>query len=118
MTLIPFESKDTSDPGTLPTLSALELQQLKREFLAATPFKDFQFVNVTFGTANADLDIRHDLIPDDPENIRYWVVWSDRATSLYHDYSGTRKAWGKGYIILRSSVASAVVKLLIFIPRS
>ena len=83
-----------------------------------TPVVDWQYIEVTFGSANTDYDIRHNLTPANPEEILYQVVRADRATAIYHDQTGTRKAWGTGYIILRSSVASAKVTLLLTIRRS
>jgi len=91
--------------------------RLERDIEEATPSARFQEILVTFGSADTDYDIAHTLRPADPENIRYQIVSADRATSIYHDQSGTRKPWSAGVIILRSSAASAVVRLLLTIPR-
>ena len=89
------------------------------EFLQSSPYVDFEYVTVTFGTsANADTDIKHTLTPTSPESIDYQVVHKDRAVDVYNDRSGTRKAWGTGYIILRATVASAVVTLLLTVRRT
>lgn len=112
------------DPGNITVtgrnaaanLNAIQIEQLRQEILAGSPYIDFQYVTVTFGSADTDLDIRHDLRPANPENIYYAVVKADRATSIYNDQSGTRRAWNTGYIILRSSAASAVVTLLLAVP--
>ena len=74
-------------------------------------------VEVEFGTANTDQMVPHTLETNDPENVLYTVVKADRATSIYNDQSSTRRLWQDGYIILRSSVANAIVKLLLGVPR-
>lgn len=100
-----------------PFIVDAEVQTLHFDLKRATPAVQWQEVDVTFGSANADYDIQHTLTPSDPENVRYLVVSADRATSLYHDQSGTRRSWVSGLITLRSSVASAAVKLLLYVPR-
>ena len=96
---------------------AKDLTRLEHDIEDAAPAVRFEEIEVTFGSANTDKDLTHSLRPTNPENIRYQVVNADRATSIYHDQSATRKPWGHGYIILRSSVASAKVTLLLTIPR-
>ncbi len=91
---------------------ALE-QQLDRRVFSA----QWEEVSIVFGSADVDFDIVTALRPPDPENIRYLVVGCDRATSLYHDQSATRRPWGVGYVVLRSSVANAVVTVVLYIPR-
>ena len=84
----------------------------------ATPYADHPVVvEVKFGTANTDQMVPHKLGTNDPENVIYTVVKADRATSIYNDQSSTRRLWQDGYIILRSSVANAIVKLLLGVPR-
>ena len=95
-----------------PLLDVDDRQQTK-QIEASTPFVAFEYVDVTFGSANTDYDIRTVLRPVNPEEVEYMVVRADRATSIYHDQTGTRRAWGTGYLVLRSSVASAVVRLLL-----
>jgi hypothetical protein len=90
----------------------------KTDLREVTPVAAWQYVTVTFSGANTDYDIRHDLRPIDPEAIDYQLVRADRSTTIYNDQSATRKAWGTGYIILRSSVANAVVTLLLTIRRT
>lgn len=105
--------------GSTPTISSLELSQIKREFLAATPFTDFEFVDVTFPVgANTDKDIRTTLTPDDPNNIDYLVIRADRACAVYHDQSGTRRVWQRGYVVLRCNTANAVCTIMLFIRRT
>lgn len=94
-----------------------DIPLLWQALLRATPAAAYEFIDVVFGTANTDHDIVHGLRPADPEDVEYVVLRADRATSLYHDQSGTRRPWGTGYIILRSSAASAVVRLLLMVKR-
>jgi hypothetical protein len=81
------------------------------------PSASYEYVDVTFGSADADQDIRHSLRPLNPEDVEYLLVRSDRATALYHDQSGTRTPWSAGRITLRSSAASAVTRILLFTKR-
>lgn len=83
-----------------------------------SPAAAFEFVDVTFTTANIDHDVLHGLTPPNPEDVEYIVLRADRATSIYHDQTGTRRPWGHGYIILRSSTANAVVKVLLMVKRT
>lgn len=89
-----------------------------RQFEQSSPHILFQYLDVTFGSADTDLDIRHSISTARPDDIDYLLVRSDRATSIYHDQSSTRKAWGKGYVILRSSAANANCKILLTVRRS
>ena len=86
--------------------------------LVIVPVRDYRYVEVTFTSANTDQDVVHTLTPVNPENINYLVVRKDRACDIYHDQSGTRRVWGTNYIVLKSSVASATVTLLLTIPRT
>ncbi len=109
-----LEAPLTSAGGT----SLIELIQFRSEFKRATPASHFEYVTVTFTSANTDQDIKVTLMPGDPENIEYLVVRKDRACDIYHDQSGTRRAWVAGRITLKSTIASAKVRLLLFIPRT
>lgn len=91
-------------------------QQFDTEIVKGVAFDAFQFIEVTFGAADTDLDIPHTLAPVDPESLGYIVLRADRATSIYHDQSGTRRPWTRDYIVLRSGTADAVVTLLIVKP--
>jgi hypothetical protein len=83
------------------------------------PLTSYEFVTVTFGSsANADTDVIHHLSPPTPEDIEYLVVKKDRACDIYNDQSGTRRAWVSGRITVRASVASAVVRFLLFVRRA
>lgn len=88
-----------------------------RQFEQSSPAILYQYVDVTFGSANTDLDIRHSIATAQPDNINYQLVRADRATSLYHDQSATRKPWAEGYVILRSSAANAVCRILLTVKR-
>lgn len=89
----------------------MQLKELERRHLLGVPFSVYQYVDVTFGDANVDAFIQHNLPASDPEKVRYEVVSADRAARVYHDQSATRRAWGTGYILLRCDVANAVVRL-------
>lgn len=82
------------------------------------PHTGWQYVTVTFGGANSDYMIEHQLTPSNPEDIDYQVVRKDRACDVYHDQSGTRRDWASSYIVLRSTVANAVVDLLLTTRRT
>ena len=93
-------------------------QQLWEALQKSSPFTSFQEVDVTFPTtANADQVVTHTLVTSDPENVRVVVVRQDVAGSVYRDETASRRLWGKGYIVLRASVASMVAKVLLGIPR-
>ena len=88
-----------------------------RQFEESSPTRQFEYVDHTFGTADADRDIRTILRPTNPDDLDYVLVRADRSTNIYHDQSATRKVWGKGYVILRSSAANAVCKILLTVRR-
>ena len=77
------------------------------------PVAEWQYLDITFGSASTDRIISHNLHPPNPEDVNYQVVRADRSTTIYHDQSGTRRYWKTGYIVLRSSAASAKVRLLL-----
>jgi hypothetical protein len=83
----------------------------------AVPSAQFTYIDVTFGTADTDLVVQHDLQPDDPESVGYQVVRRDRACEVYDDQSSTRRAWTKSSIVLRCDTADAVVRLLLTVPQ-
>lgn len=81
-------------------------------------FADWLEVEVTFpSTVNTDLVVPHDLGADDPNTILYLPLRSDRACDVFHDTSATRKPWTSTYILLRSNVANAKVRLLLYVGR-
>jgi hypothetical protein len=95
-----------------PAASSLELEVEK-----GLPFSAFTYIDVTFETANLDVQVDHTLRPITPEDINYQVVRADRACLIYHDQSATRRPWGRGYILLRSDTAGAKVRLLLSVER-
>lgn len=81
-------------------------------------FAEWTEVTVTFpSTANTDIGIKHDLTPPDPNNVYYFPVRKSAAAEVYHDASGTRKAWQPGTVFLRSNVASVKMTLILYVPR-
>ncbi len=83
------------------------------------PWAQWEEVDVVFSsTANADTNIPHSLLPPSPEHIHYIPLRKGQAADVYHDSTGTRKPWGTGYIILRSTVANAKVTLLLTVSHS
>ena len=90
---------------------------LERQLVAFSPVARWQYVTVTFGSANTDYDIPHTLRVTDPEAVNYQVVRADRATSIYHNQAAGRTTWKPGYILLRSSIANAVVRLLLTVEQ-
>lgn len=82
--------------------------------LRDVPNAQYEEVEVTFSaTANGDTQIAHNLNPPTPEHINYIPIRKGQAGDVYHDNSATRTAWGEGFIILRCTVASAVMRLLL-----
>ena len=89
------------------------LLAVEKNLVRYAPYAQWERVDVTFGAANTDYDIPHTLKIADPEDEDYSVLRADRATSIFHDQSATRSPWQLGYVLLRSSAASAVVTLLL-----
>jgi len=75
------------------------------------PFGQYQYVDITFGAANTDYRIRHDLKAVPLTEVYYTVVKKDRATDVY---TGTVTLWDEQHIILKSTVANAQVTILLF----
>lgn len=90
-------------------------KQVGERVARSVPFSQFQYVDVTFPTANADAYIEHSLQTDRPDEVRYEVVSRDRAGDVYHDFTSTRRAWKSGYIFLRCATAGARVRLRLFV---
>jgi hypothetical protein len=89
-----------------------------RQFQQSSPFTNYQYVEVTFGAADTDLDLRHGLRVALPDDIDYTLMRSDRSTNIYHDQSASRKVWGSNYVILRSSAANANCRILLTSKRT
>lgn len=94
------------------------LTHLSEEFEKSVPYVDFEYVTVTFPTANTDYDIIHHLKPPTPEDVDYHLVRANAVCGLYNDTSGTRRVWGNGYITLRSSTALVTVTILLTVRRT
>lgn len=78
------------------------------------PYAQWVEVDVVFGpSANTDLSIAHPLTPNNPEAVDYQVLRKSLSVDVYHDTSGTRKAWSSGVIVLRATQANAQVSLLL-----
>jgi hypothetical protein len=86
-------------------------EQLERRHLESVPFSRFQYVDVVFGDADTDVVVEHQLQTTDPEAVNYEVVRADRAGFVYHDQTASRRLWGTGFVLLRSSVADLSVRL-------
>jgi microcystin-dependent protein len=82
---------------------------------SATPFAQYQLVEVQFGAPYVDVDVPHQLMPPTPEHVFYTPVSGAQAGVVYHDLSGSRRAWRDGVLSLRCSVADARVKLLLWV---
>ena len=89
-----------------------EVERLGVELDRRVPFEQTQEVDVTFLVADTDQEIKHTLKAENPDTeIRYEVVRKDQACDVY-DYRGAgRKHWTNSYVVLRSTVAPATVKV-------
>lgn len=74
----------------------------------------YQYVEVTFSpTANGETVVRHQLFPATPYDVDYQVVGKDRTCDVYDDRGLDSRPWGDKYIVLKCTVASAKVTLLL-----
>jgi hypothetical protein len=79
---------------------------------ARLPFGRSQLVTVTTpSTANAEFAVPHELPPSRAQEVQWLVVDKDRAVDCY------RSRRTSGVLYLKATVASAVVTLLLFLPR-
>ena len=78
------------------------------------PVARYQYVNVRFTTADQDTDIRHDLNPINPEQVRYKICMKTAGAVIYQDMSPTRKPWQRTHIWLRASKPVAA-RILLFV---
>lgn len=76
------------------------------------PFARYQFVNVTFETADEDMAIKHRLNPVNAEEVMYIVTRLTSGADIYQDVSPTRKPWQRSHIFLRASAPTAATLLL------
>jgi hypothetical protein len=77
------------------------------------PFGRTAYATVTFGDADTDTPIPHDLPPGRYRDVHYLPVRLDRATIL----STGSTPPSPGLLYLQSSVADATATLLLFLPR-
>lgn len=92
----------------------------QRDLERGSPFAQYEYVDMTFNSvANGDTAVPHGLSPETYEDIDFQVVRTNftsapaAAPIVYRDNSATRKAWGKGYVVLRANIASLRVTLLL-----
>lgn len=76
------------------------------------PAQRYEYVVVTFDTADLDVTIPHSLRPVNPEEVMFTVARLSGASVVYQDLSATRKPWQRGHIFLRASVPVGAVLLL------
>lgn len=81
------------------------------------PMGKWAYVDVAFPTADTDIDILHELLPANPEQVRWVVVALEGDAYLYRDDSANRRAWARRYISLRASdVCTARILLFLETP--
>lgn len=74
-------------------------------------FSQYEYVDVTFGTVNTDVRIRHQLKVYPYTEVYYIVVKKDRAGDVY---TGDVSLWGQQHITLKSDVADLQATILLF----
>lgn len=92
-----------------------QTQGLEERFNTASPFTRYEFVDVSFDTADLDTLVAHTLAPTQGDDVRYIVVGISGAATIYHDQSTTRRPWQQGHIYLRAS-APVTAQLLLVLP--
>ena len=92
-------------------------EEMSAERSKRVPFADYTFVDVTFGTANTDYIIEHDMSARKPEDIRWLTVKNNTSGVVYRDNGTPPRAWGEGYVVLKCSAANAEVRLLLFLEK-
>ena len=94
-----------------------DLKNLQKDFDQRVAIGQWEIVHVDFpATADTDVEISHHLQPPDPEYIDVEVLHASGPPMVYRDLSPSRRAWGNGYIILRSGVPSQKADLLLTVP--
>lgn len=78
-----------------------------------TPYAQYELVDVEFGDAYQDTEVRHSLQPPTPEHVEYLIVKQAQAGTVYHDLAATRKPWTAGVLRLRSNITGARATLLL-----
>jgi hypothetical protein len=74
-------------------------------------FSQYEYQDVTFGTADTDLRIRHELKVYPYTEVYYLVVKKDRAADVY---TGDVTLWDQQHITLKSDVADLQATILLF----
>lgn len=74
-------------------------------------YGQYQYVDVTFPTANTDVRIRHDLKAVPLTEVYYTIVKKNKAGDVF---TGTESLWTQQHIVLQASVANLSVTLLLF----
>lgn len=82
------------------------------------PFSQWQEVTVTFGPADTDTVVPHQLQPPSAEMVNYATIRAGGEAVVYHDTSGTRTPWQSNYIILRSTIPNCQVSLLLYVSQT
>ncbi len=115
---------DLTPPLINPILSR-DIRRVQNTVLGSSPYRQYEYVDVTFNdSANVDTDIRHSLAPNNPEDVDYqvtqWMLGERPLTVpiVYADTGGGRRAWGKGYIVLRCNIPNARCTLLLTVRRA
>lgn len=94
-----------------------DLDRERAARLRATPLSRYQVVSVTFDTPDKDVDIAHELAPQDPEQVCFQVVRQNGTGVVYQDMTPTRLPWQQSHVFLRSS-APTDVEIMLFMPVS
>ena len=82
----------------------------------ASPFGFYEYVDVTFTTANQDVDVVYgELRPEFPEDVRFIVVDVDKGGVVYRDRTASRKKWQAGLLFLRCSAANTTARILLYL---
>lgn len=76
----------------------------------------WELVEVTFTSADTDVEIPTKIRARDPEAIQYSVVNASGPPLVYRDTSATRVKWVPGIIRLRSAIAGLKVILVLSVP--
>ena len=87
----------------------------------------YEYVDVTFTAVGADTIIPYSqLTPENPDDVRWIDVTpgainnggSDSVASIYRSALPAALPWGRGYVVLRCSVAGYSTRLKLFVERS
>jgi hypothetical protein len=82
----------------------------------SVPISSFEYVDVFFETANVDVFVEHSLLTNVPDDVQWDVVGINNGGVVYRDGANDRRAWSKGYVILRCTAAGTTARLRLSIP--